>query len=391
MRKIRAVYVLAVFLYFAWYPCCQSTPAECDFNESYDELVTVNVKEPVTIRKNEWCLKVPPRCPVDRLEYRMVPKNITVTKTKTIKRCCLDHTRLYNICVPRCNPDQCPNMLCSVDDDKCTCKPGYVGRSCQTRCESGTWGDRCRNLCENTCPDCDHQTGSCSFHLLLKKISEDANSAVAHLEPQDVLTVSLTTNQTDSTPIKSDTQIDLQNNATSTSTNPATNSTPTPETTATLTSFLEEHTSTKKPGGKSQGYYRDFVMTVTNAKATVYNSYDPDELMKKLIWISFITVAAIAMTFVVMLLVFFKCVASPSTTQVRQELAVPSDTKNESYNMSMMSNRYTKTPTPKHEVIKSAMHVPSETFCPVFKAPNYFPAAGNDVYDYPQPIYEVLC
>lgn len=59
-----------------------------------------------------------------------------------------------------------------------------------------------------------------------------------------------------------------------------------------------------------------FVQTVTTMEVKVYK-YD-DELMKKLIWISAMTVVGIAMVFVVMFVVFFNCASRAPDGAKRQ-------------------------------------------------------------------------
>jgi len=52
----------------------------------------------------------------------------------------------------------------------------------------------------------------------------------------------------------------------------------------------------------------EFVRTVTKMEVTVYKY---DELVKKLVWISAMTVVAIALVFVIMFVVFFNCYGVP--------------------------------------------------------------------------------
>lgn len=59
------------------------------------------------------------------------------------------------------------------------------------------------------------------------------------------------------------------------------------------------------------GFYKT---TVTNVQVTMYKY---DELVKKLLWISAMTVVAIAMVFVIMFVVFFNCYGTPKTPQQR--------------------------------------------------------------------------
>ncbi|XP_050530648.1 uncharacterized protein LOC126899643 [Daktulosphaira vitifoliae] len=380
--------ILVIWIYLTvLLPLNQTIPAdteqtECDHIENYDELVTISSEQPYIVKKNKWCIKIPPRCSEDKTEFRTVQKNVTVNKTRVIKQCCKGYMRLNGSCVNICDQSQCPDVVCREDYQKCWCNPGFTGLLCLSKCIQGTWGDGCLNFCNNTCNNsCDHKTGYCHSEIKIKfnenatnDLIKNEKSFFSSVTSDNLLTVNGNENSTTATTTMTQI-ITIQSNTTSTA--------------------AKDVPATKPTNGSQGSYYRDLFMTVTNAKATVYKytTYDHNDLIKKLIWISSLTVATLAMVFVIILVVFFKCITPPVMTErPKQEPSTSADSKNDTYKISFSMNpildRYTKPPS--NSGTKEAMLVPPETFCPVFKAP-YYTADGCDIYDYPQPIYEILC
>lgn len=74
--------------------------------------------------------------------------------------------------------------------------------------------------------------------------------------------------------------------------------------TSTPERVTSETTSSASPPTKRKDGVNGFIGTVTTMQVTVYKY---DELVKKLIWISVMTVIAIAMVFAIMFVVFFNC------------------------------------------------------------------------------------
>nr|XP_034321740.1 multiple epidermal growth factor-like domains protein 11 [Crassostrea gigas] len=62
-------------------------------------------------------------------------------------------------------PTNCRNDTCHIQNGKCyTCKPGWTGISCETKCQGGWFGENCSQLCSGHCRDdafCNHVTGRC--------------------------------------------------------------------------------------------------------------------------------------------------------------------------------------------------------------------------------------
>ncbi len=65
-------------------------------------------------------------------------------------------------CKKICN---CQNAgACNAQDGTCTCSPGWVGETCDTKCQSGMFGFNCSQKCEcdfNNAIYCDGADGSC--------------------------------------------------------------------------------------------------------------------------------------------------------------------------------------------------------------------------------------
>eukprot|EP00105_Crassostrea_gigas_P040325 XP_019924473.1 PREDICTED: multiple epidermal growth factor-like domains protein 11 [Crassostrea gigas] len=62
-------------------------------------------------------------------------------------------------------PDNCKNDTCHIQNGSCfSCKRGWTGISCKTKCQKWWFGDKCNQQCVGHCRDnstCNHVTGQC--------------------------------------------------------------------------------------------------------------------------------------------------------------------------------------------------------------------------------------
>ncbi|VVC28816.1 EMI domain [Cinara cedri] len=378
--------------------------ADCDFTESYDEIVTVSVQEPVYVITYKWCLDIPPRCPDNKQDYRTVHKNITIPKTRTVKRCCKNQIQLYENCVEYCTEDQCPNIQCTPGTDMCKCKSGFKGHLCRQRCDVGHWGAGCKNVCHRACSDCDHRTGCCytaisggrtpivGLKFCVKKPAEIVSIPTGRHEPGKTESKG---NSWVQKPVIEQVTLQVKLNSTETTTQgpPKMPETRFTEMSAEGILVVEEPAVTSiQQTPKTRTDSDGFVGTVTTMQVTVYKY---DELVTKLIWISVMTVVSIAMVFVTMFVIFFNCygVSKLDHHKSRNQRNLTSILKNDDTYKQNLSHippdRYTKAPVLHASNINTDFPIHPETFCPVFSAPHY--TGGSAIYDSPQPLYEILC
>lgn len=409
MRRTTSYSNAAVLFAFLWLtipsrPClCLNT--DCDFTESYEEIVTVSINEPVQVTKYKWCLDIPPRCPDNKREFRTVLKNITVPKMRKVKRCCKDQIQLYDNCVSRCAEDQCPNIQCTSGTDKCKCKSGYTGHLCRQTCEVGRWGLGCANSCDKSCPNCDHRTGCCktaatgSSNFCGGGGDGGGGGSIGSAGRQTAAASGVrngTARKIDDAAVVSAVADSLARFRKLSTTIRLQTATWEPEgNEANETTRTTEVTSTRKPATtQNRSAAVDTAWTPLEATALKY-----DELVTRLIWIFAMTLVAIAMVFVIMFVVFFKCYGTTaskpqtddrparnpwpeqSTGKVRETCITTQNLCN------VPPVRYTKTPT---LYTSTNVDLPThpEIFCPVFSAPHY--TGGSSLYDSPQPLYEIL-
>ncbi|XP_025198209.1 multiple epidermal growth factor-like domains protein 11 [Melanaphis sacchari] len=422
MRGTTSYSNAAVLFAFLWVtipskPClCYNT--DCDFTESYDEVVTVSINEPVQVTKYKWCLDIPPRCPDNKREFRTVLRNVTVPKMRKVKRCCKDQIQLYDNCVSRCAEDQCPNIHCTPGTDKCKCKSGYTGHLCGQKCDVGRWGLDCANSCDKGCPDCDHRAGCCKTAAGGSSIfcGGGGGSGGTGDRLPGRKTVSAAADGRNGTVRKTDepapavdrsgrfrmlsTTIRLQ---TATwepaAVDEATNDTRTGRgavDAAAAEARKPAETAAEAKAAAAKNRSAEPAWTPLEATALKY-----DELVTRLIWIFAMTLVAIALVFVIMFVVFFNCFGT--TTCKRQDAntaAAARDTwpqpnadkvRETCISKQNLCNvppvRYTKTPT-LYTSTNVDLPIHPEIFCPVFSAPHY--TGGSSLYDSPQPLYEIL-
>lgn len=175
-------------------------------------------------------------------------------------------------------------------------------------CEVGRWGVGCANTCDKSCPNCDHRTGCCKTAATGSSIfcgggggsigGAGHQTAVASgarndtsRKIDDAVMASAVADSLARFRILS-TTIRLQ----TATWEPAGNE-------ANETTRTTEVTSTRKPATtQNRSAAADTAWTPLEATALKY-----DELVTRLIWIFAMTLVAIAMVFVVMFVVFFKC------------------------------------------------------------------------------------
>uniref|UniRef100_A0A2S2QCB1 Multiple epidermal growth factor-like domains protein 11 n=1 Tax=Sipha flava TaxID=143950 RepID=A0A2S2QCB1_9HEMI len=413
MTSFTNTVVVLLFLWtFALEPCrCDNHTTDCFVTESYHEVVTVSVNEPVHIIRYTWCLNIPPRCPDNRQEYRTIHKNITVPKTRRKKVCCENQIQLYEDCIPKCTEEQCLNIKCVPGTARCKCKSGFVGQLCQQRCDVGYWGPECKNRCDVSCSECDHHTGCCltaagDDHTALIMCVTDRPTAnrlktsVAgngtERENGNAMTPGNVTTSTDDrslwparTPTTRTPTTQTPTMQTPTAQTPTTQ-TPTTQTPTTQTPTTPTRT-TAVPKRRNDGMIGMFYGKVD---VMIY-----DQLVKKLIWISAMTVVAIAMVFVIMFVVFINFYGANKRANVARDRRRPTSldlhkinekciiTQNPGY---VSPDRYSKTPM-LHTSNNGYTTFHPEIFCPVFSAPHHT-GGSSLLYDTPrpQPVYEML-
>lgn len=169
----------------------------------------------------------------------------------------------------------------------------YGNEICVPECDVGRWGPGCRAACDRACPDCDHRTGCCK--------------TPADVDDRPGLTLCAASTAARQTPdaARDDGEADGPPGARF-----AGAQTPRTAADATWEPASAVMTAAGPNDGNAPAKRRDddnggeFVRTVTKMEVTVYKY---DELVKKLVWISSMTVVAIAMVFVIMFVVFFNC------------------------------------------------------------------------------------
>ncbi|XP_054743213.1 uncharacterized protein LOC129247877 [Anastrepha obliqua] len=136
----------------------------CVREETYVEQLKLPSMQPVRVRSSQWCLEFPPRCSNYKTEMREVVQIKNVTKTRTIRFCCVGYEGNISIndtvCKPVCRGG-CGRGYCQTPD-VCSCEAGYTGTHCTQRCDHDHWGDECKQKCK--CQNgavCDNKSGIC--------------------------------------------------------------------------------------------------------------------------------------------------------------------------------------------------------------------------------------
>lgn len=430
----------AILFAFLWVTIplrlCLCYNADCDFTESYDEIITVSINEPVQVIKYKWCLDIPPRCPDNKREFRIVHRNVSVPKMRKVKRCCKDQIQLYDTCVPRCADDQCPNIQCASGTDRCKCKSGYIGHLCRQKCDIGRWGLNCANACDKACPDCDHRTGCCK--TAGSGLSIFCGGGTGRLPSRQTVTVAVggggggngtvrkaddgrndTVRKTNDDRNGAERKADDGRNCTSErKTDEVVADRSSSAQFRMLSTTIRLQTATWEPtvvdeangtniesGTVDAG--KPAAAATRNRSAAAETTWTPleatalkyDELVMKLVWIFAMTVVAIAMVFVIMFVVFFNCYGATKPENVNTAAARnpwPQQSTDKIHETCITTHnlchvppdRYTKTPT-LYASTNVDLPIHPELFCPVFSAPHY--TGGSSLYDSPQPLYEILC
>lgn len=184
-------------------------------------------------------------------------------------------------------------------------------------CDVGHWGQGCESACHEACSDCDHRTGCCNS---AKVVHERMTAAVRGLtfcaadtvattgEPGDGSRVKqwFRTRGSQTTPLRDTSTTEpaaaVRNYSSTATAVQARKPAPTegPDAGGAATEITSSLSLSKKRDSGGTFVHQ----TVTTMEVKVYNY---DELVKKLVWISSMTVIAIAMVFVVMFVVFFNC------------------------------------------------------------------------------------
>ncbi|XP_022172722.1 uncharacterized protein LOC111035420 [Myzus persicae] len=389
--------VLFTFLWATISCLCYNT--DCDFTESYDEVITVSINEPVQVTKYKWCLDIPPRCPDNKREFRTVRRNVSVPKMRKVKRCCEDQIQLYDNCVPRCAEDQCPNIQCAPGTDRCKCKSGYIGHLCKQRCDIGRWGLNCANVCDKACPDCDHRTGCCK--TAATGLSIFCGGGTGRLPARQTVavgssngTVRKTNDGRNCTSERKTDEVVAAVDRSSSTRFRMLSTTIRLQTATWEPTAVDEVNETKIESTAGKQPATETTFTPLEATALKY-----DELVTRLVWIFAMTVVAIAMLFVIMFVVFFNCYGASKSENAntaatrnpwpQQSTDKVRETCITSQNLCHVPpDRYTKTPT-LYASTNVDLPIHPEIFCPVFSAPHY--TGGSSLYDSPQPLYEILC
>lgn len=184
-------------------------------------------------------------------------------------------------------------------------------------CEVGRWGLGCANSCDISCPNCDHQTGCCKTTATGSSIFcggggggtiGGAGGQTAAVSGGQTAAVSGAHNGTvrkiDDAAVLSAVADGLARFRILSTTIRLQTATWEPEgNEANETTRTTEVTSTRKPATtQNRSAAADTAWTPLEATALKY-----DELVTRLIWIFAMTLVAIAMVFVIMFVVFFKC------------------------------------------------------------------------------------
>lgn len=206
-----------------------------------------------------------------------------------------------------------------------------------SECDFGYWGLGCKNTCDEACSDCDHRTGCCKVPAVIGDNAAAAGltfcvtgtpyAATAARQTSDAVYSNDTGRATER-----DGELDslrvvrfgVQSSQTTETQEPVTvlttvteveGETPTTTTVGTVSASTSAPKKRKDSGG--------FVRTVTKMEVTVFKY---DELVKKLVWISAMTVVAIAMVFVIMFVVFFNYYGVSKVTDTTAENRRPAST-----------------------------------------------------------------
>lgn len=190
----------------------------------------------------------------------------------------------------------------------------------------------CKNTCHKACADCDHRTGCCKTPISDNRVVEaeltlcttskitpqipvslngteqkehGENDHTARSRKQISQTVTHEPIILESTETKMKTQPNLTRTLVETQNPVALVSKHQPITEENIVVEETTFSSSSSPPPSSNRLQKDgFVGTVTKVEVMVYKY---DELVKKLIWISAMTVIAIAIVFIIMFVMFLKC------------------------------------------------------------------------------------
>lgn len=180
-------------------------------------------------------------------------------------------------------------------------------------CEVGRWGLGCANSCDKSCPNCDHRTGCCktaatgSSNFCGGGGDGGGGGSIGSAGRQTAAASGVrngTARKIDDAAVVSAVADSLARFRKLSTTIRLQTATWEPEgNEANETTRTTEVTSTRKPATtQNRSAAVDTAWTPLEATALKY-----DELVTRLIWIFAMTLVAIAMVFVIMFVVFFKC------------------------------------------------------------------------------------
>jgi len=101
MYKI--VFVTVILSTFVSLTSCQQRlqgDHVCEAEEDFPRVVLMAVNVPYTVEDYEWCPQIPPRCLVNKTEYRLEYRNETEIAKRRIQVCCKGYTAFSGKCVP---------------------------------------------------------------------------------------------------------------------------------------------------------------------------------------------------------------------------------------------------------------------------------------------------